>query len=34
VPCVIESNNPVTLEFLVADYVVHLRHHLAQVGVV
>ena len=34
VPCVIESNNPVTLEFLVTDYVVHLRHHLAQVGVV
>ena len=34
VPCVIESNSPVTLEFLVTDYVVHLRHHLAQVGVV
>ena len=34
VPCVIESSNPVTLEFLVTDYVVHLRHHLAQVGVV
>jgi hypothetical protein len=34
VPCVIESNDPVTLEFLVTDYVAHLRHHLAQVGVV
>ena len=34
VPCVIKSNSPVTLEFLVTDYVVHLRHHLAQVGVV
>jgi DinB superfamily len=34
VPCVIESSNPVTLEFLVTDYVTHLRHHLAQVGVV
>ena len=31
--CVIESSNPVTLEFLIADYVEHLRHHLAQVGV-
>jgi hypothetical protein len=34
VPCVIESDAPVTLEFLVTDYVRHLRHHLAQVGVV
>lgn len=34
VPCTIESATPVTLEFLVSDYVVHLRHHLAQVGVV
>jgi len=33
VQCVIESDKPVTLEFLVTDYVVHLRHHLAQVGV-
>ena len=31
--CVIESANPVTLEFLISDYVAHLRHHLAQVGV-
>ena len=34
VPCVIESSDAVTLEFLAGDYVVHLRHHLAQVGVV
>lgn len=34
VPCVIEEEHPVTLEFLVTDYVRHLRHHLAQVGVV
>jgi len=33
VPCVIESAKPVTLEFLATDYVAHLRHHLAQVGV-
>jgi len=33
VPCVIESSSPVTLEFLATDYVAHLRHHLAQVGV-
>jgi hypothetical protein len=34
VPCVIEESTPVTLEFLVVDYVRHLRHHLAQVEVV
>jgi hypothetical protein len=33
VPCVIESAEPVTLGFLADDYGVHLRHHLAQVGV-
>ena len=33
VPCVIESTEAVTLGFLVDDYGVHLRHHLAQVGV-
>ena len=33
VPCVIESTQSVTLEFLTTDYVDHLRHHLAQVGV-
>ena len=32
VPCTIEANTPVTLGFLADDYVVHLRHHLAQVG--
>ena len=31
VPCTIESSSPVTLGFLAHDYVVHLRHHLAQV---
>jgi hypothetical protein len=31
VPCTIEAPAPVTLEFLTQDYVVHLRHHLAQV---
>ena len=34
VPCTVEANTPVTLGFLADDYVVHLRHHLAQVGVV
>ena len=34
VPCVIESEDAVTLEFLVTDYVRHLKHHLGQVGVV
>ena len=34
VPCVIESTQSVTLEFLATDYVDHLRHHLAQVGAV
>ena len=33
VPCFIESSEPVTLGFLASDYVVHLRHHLAQAGV-
>ena len=32
VSCTVESNEPVTLGFLASDYVVHLRHHLAQVG--
>jgi DinB superfamily len=32
--CIIESTSPVTLGFLVFDYAVHLRHHLAQVGVI
>jgi len=34
VPCTIESSSPVTLGFLAHDYVVHLRHHLAQVNAV
>jgi hypothetical protein len=29
--CVIGSGAPVTLEFLVGDYVVHLEHHLEQI---
>jgi hypothetical protein len=33
VPCVVEGNTPVTLGFLADDYVVHLCHHLEQVGV-
>ena len=32
VKCTVESNDPVTLGFLASDYVVHMRHHLAQVG--
>jgi DinB family protein len=33
VPCAIGGNEPVTLAFLAEDYVAHLRHHLAQVGI-
>lgn len=29
--CVIGNSNPVTLEFLMKDYVVHLKHHLRQI---
>ena len=32
VPCTIGAEEPVTLGFLAHDYVVHLRHHLRQVG--
>jgi hypothetical protein len=32
VPCTIGSDEPVTLGFLVHDYIVHMRHHLRQVG--
>ena len=32
VPCSIGANAPVTLGFLAHDYVVHLRHHLAQLN--
>jgi hypothetical protein len=31
-PCRIGVENPVTLEFLVNDYVTHLTHHLQQMG--
>ena len=29
--CVIGDNDPVTLDFLMKDYVVHLKHHLEQI---
>jgi hypothetical protein len=29
--CVVEEKNPVTLEFLMRDYVRHLKHHLTQI---
>jgi hypothetical protein len=32
VVCVIGANGPVTLRFLVADYLRHLLHHLRQIG--
>ncbi|HEY5617649.1 MAG TPA: DinB family protein [Vicinamibacterales bacterium] len=31
VPCRIGANEPVTLRFLVEDYLVHVRHHLKQI---
>jgi hypothetical protein len=31
VQCVIGGSQPVTLEFLIADYLKHLKHHLAQI---
>lgn len=31
-PCRIGSNEPVTLAFLVEDYLQHLVHHLEQIG--
>ena len=31
VPCVIGDDAPVTLEFVVIDYLRHLRHHMAQI---
>jgi hypothetical protein len=33
VPCVIGDETPVTLEFVVIDYLRHLRHHMAQIRV-
>jgi hypothetical protein len=32
VRCVIGDYEPVTLEFLIEDYLVHLKHHLAKIG--
>ncbi len=32
VPCTIGSNAPVTLGYLVEDYLAHLKHHLRQLG--
>lgn len=32
VQCVVGEGEPVTLEFLIEDYVRHLRHHLRQLG--
>lgn len=32
VACIVEDSTPVTLGFLASDYVVHMRHHLAQIG--
>jgi DinB family protein len=29
--CIISKNEPVTLEFVMQDYLVHMRHHLAQI---
>ena len=31
VRCVIGDSQPVTLEFVVVDYLDHLRHHMAQI---
>ena len=31
--CRIGENDPVTLSFLVEDYIVHLEHHLKQIGI-
>ena len=31
IPCVVEEDHPVTLEFLMRDYVTHLKHHLDQI---
>jgi hypothetical protein len=29
--CVVGDDAPVTLQFLIEDYIVHQRHHLAQI---
>ena len=31
VPCVIGGSDPVTLEFVIVDYLRHVRHHMAQI---
>ena len=31
VPCVIDDSAPVTLEFVVVDYLDHLKHHMSQI---
>ena len=31
VACVIDDSEPVTLEFVIADYLGHLKHHMAQI---
>ena len=31
VPCTIGDSEPVTLEFVIVDYVRHLKHHMAQI---
>jgi hypothetical protein len=31
VPCVIGASDPVTLEFVIVDYLSHLKHHIAQI---
>ena len=31
VPCVIDGSDPVTLEFVIVDYLRHLKHHMAQI---
>ena len=31
VPCVIGGSDPVTLEFVIVDYLRHLKHHMAQI---
>jgi hypothetical protein len=30
-PCSIKDNAPVTLQFVMEDYIAHLEHHLAQI---
>lgn len=31
VPCIIGGSDPVTLEFVIVDYLRHVRHHMAQI---